>query len=351
MRSTFASLLCVLCLLAVLPGLARALSLGEPIGQAVIGQPLKLRIPLRGADAAGLGKDCVRLAPDDGEAADDSLKSASLLVGNQTVTIETRQAVSQPLLGFRLHVECGRDLSRHYQLFPMPPGREPPLPSPVQMPTPPSPPPAPSDPRDYTVTMPTTLRLISRQQYPQDSKARYGFIRRVFKANPGVFSGFDAAFDQPLSPGVRLRMPTEPPVRVGESAPPAPSAPPPKAAAAAKSPGQGRLVIGAGTPAMQPLAEIEADISRLSGVMNEQILVQISMVERLRLLEQELVRTREATAQQQALNQRLEADVRELRAEQQRNSSIQLVLAILLGGFAGSALLHWRAQRSTSLAG
>jgi hypothetical protein len=49
--------------MALFPLAANALGLGEVIGQAVMGQPLAVRIALTGDDAATLAAHCVSLHP------------------------------------------------------------------------------------------------------------------------------------------------------------------------------------------------------------------------------------------------------------------------------------------------
>lgn len=68
------------------------------------------------------------------------------------------------------------------------------------------------------------------------------------------------------------------------------------------------------------------------------------MAERLARMEAEVEQTKRAFAAQQAANQRLEAELRELREEQRRSSYIQLVMAILLGAAGVAAFLLWRSQ-------
>jgi outer membrane protein TolC len=55
---------------------------------------------------------------------------------------------------------------------------------------------------------PTTLRLVSRKYFPESGTIRARFIRRVAAANPEIFANAQAAFDQQLAAGQRLKIPT-----------------------------------------------------------------------------------------------------------------------------------------------
>jgi hypothetical protein len=361
-----------------LPGAALALGLGEPSGHMVIGQPMSVRIPLQGLAAGKLETHCVKLMPTPGEISDASLATALVRVEGAAVAIGTRSALTQPILSFRLKIECGFQLMRDYQILPLPPQLEAaPSQVVVKVPTvaalaPAAAPAAKLAPvpaakgsaTDVTIATPTTLRLMSRQRHPGDARARVNFIRRVAAANPEVFDDIAAAYDQSLPAGQTLRLPDNLPRQGPPPAPPPkptvkPAVKPPPAAAAAAGtqaantatpktrPAESgeRLIIGAQGAPTPSVAEIEADLDRLVGIMNDHVQVQIAMVERIKKLEEDVARSKEAFAVQQAAAQRLEAEIRQLREEQQRGSIIQLVLAVLLGGFAGSALLRWRAQR------
>lgn len=87
-------------------------------------------------------------------------------------------------------------------------------------------------------------------------------------------------------------------------------------------------------------------MDRLIDVMNEQMKVQISMAERLQRLESEIETAKRNVMLQQTVNRKLEDDIRQLRDSQTQASYIQLVLAILLGGFAGAAVLLWKGKQS-----
>jgi hypothetical protein len=122
-----------------------------------------------------------------------------------------------------------------------------------------------------------------------------------------------------------------------EKAPPRPKLP-------EVSRGKGRLVIGTEAPATRNVAELESDIERLASLMNDQVLVQIDMAQRLKAMEADVELVKRAFVEQQATNRRLEEQLRELREEQRRASYIQIVLMILLSGFAVAVVLMWRGR-------
>ncbi len=345
--------------LALLPLAANALGLGEVIGQAVMGQPLAVRIALTGDDAATLAAHCVSLHPSLSNPGEESrLTGAAVTLlargAAPVLLISTRSPVTQPVLSFSIRIDCGPRLMRDYQLLPAPP-------APVIATEPPVLRAERAEPLDappgniVTITAETTLRLMSRKRYPQDSKARVAFIRRVVAVNRDIFPAGDAAFDQRLAAGTQLRLPDGLPVaRTTEELAREVRIARPAASASVELPvqrgGKGRLVIGGGGTAagmpQQSAAETNELVNRLMDMMQDQVLVQTALVERLKIVEKEVAEAKLAAVAQRSTNQHLETELQRLRDDSSRNSTIQLVLAILLGGFAGGAFLRWREQRS-----
>jgi outer membrane protein len=66
-----------------------------------------------------------------------------------------------------------------------------------------------------TIDKPTSLRLISRQRYPNSGAVREQFIQMVAAANPSRFPDVQAAFDAPLKQGEQLVLPAGLPARAG----------------------------------------------------------------------------------------------------------------------------------------
>ncbi|MBI5899742.1 MAG: hypothetical protein HZB40_10995 [Rhodocyclales bacterium] len=322
---------------------AGAASLGEASGRVVLGQPLSLRIPVIGLEAASLAANCIVVQAAPGTATDAGLTSAVARFEHGAVILTSRFPIAQPILSFQIRLDCGLDTTREYHLLPeLPRIADESTPQPV----PALPLVAPETPRGaqaadsrQTVAQTTTLRLMSRQRYPGNPRARVDFIRRVGAANPGVFASIEAAYDQPLPPGVELHIPPAP-----ARTEPAPARSRPRD----DSRGKGRLVIGTDIPATKKLAELESDLERLVGIMNEQVQVQIAMTQRLKAMEADIELAKQAFIEQQATNRRLEEQLRELREEQRRASYIQIVLMILLSGFAVAAVLMWRGRAKAS---
>lgn len=357
----------LLLLSCALPGATFALTLGEPVGQAVIGRPLAISVRLSGADASRVSADCARILPGAFESSDAGLKSAVVRIENGSAIITTWRAVYDPVLSFRLRIECGFQFEREYILLPSPPASvvpatvstqpqllapaEPVVPATVTMETPlvfgaiSTPPAQPHAGSDYVIPEQTTLRLMSRKRYPHDSRARVKFIHRVAAANPEKFDEVQAAFDKPLAAGEQLRLPSNLPHQRTTAAPPSPK-PVVKLATRERvaSGGKGRLIIGSDVPSDKTVTELRSDIDRLVKAMSDQVETQDSMTQRFKVLTEEIAQAKQAMSLLNSVNQRLESDVRELRDQERRNSYIQLVLAILLGGFAVASLMLWRGR-------
>lgn len=328
-----------------------ALGLGEVRGNTQIGQPLSIQIPLLGSESRRVEANCVSLLPLAAEGGvERALVSSRVSVvssnASNSLLIASSERLSQPVISFQIRIGCGFQLTRDYLLLPEPPGS---VISPAPAPAPlPIVAPAAADAGDaQLIERPTTLRLLSRQRYPGDSSARVRFIHRVAKANPELFPDVDEAFDQSLAAGTHLRLPHNLAPATSRTAPPAPPKLSLPRAASAPGKGGGRLIIGASDSLPAPTAaEIEASMDRLIDVMNEQMKVQISMAERLKRLESEIETAKRNVMLQQTINRKLEDDIRQLRDGQTQASYIQLVLAILLGGFAGAAALRWKGKQS-----
>jgi hypothetical protein len=340
--------------LAIVPSIAFALSLGEASGRVILGQPLAVRVPLDGADFPSLRADCIKLLAVPGDMSENRITSGLLKLDGRNLVISSPLAVSQPLMSFRIRIDCGWNLTKDFQLLPEPPGASAAPPAAIQatvsapaLPIREPPHPLPSGP-NLGINEPTTLRMMSRQRYPLDSAARVAFIRRVAAANPDIFPSINGAYDQPLPAGIQLRMPPAPQPRAASGEPPAPRATPkPRESARSTASAKGRLIIGPEALPSRSNDALAADLDRLVEVANAQIQIQISMAERLAKMEADVEQTKRAFAAQQTTNQRLEAELRELRDEQRRSSYIQLVMAILLGGAGVAAFLLWRGQLRT----
>lgn len=294
--------------------------------------------------------------------------------------LSTSLGLTQPVLQFRVRVGCGSSFERSYVVLSEPPE----TPVAVSLPrvdtalreevdTPPVLPkgmpsaglPSTSGQPGIVLASSTSLRMLSRQRYPGDSRARVRFIRQLAAANPELFASEEAAFDQRLAAGTRLLMPPGLPVlpRAGSVAARAPGSGATRSAPAAPlavgkpgkatGAGRGRLIVGSAGLSAAPgpsTAELNESIDRLVEVMNQQVLVQIAMTERVKAVEAELAELKRQVAAERVRTAKLEADLKAEREAVERSGTIQLLLAILLGGLAGAWTLSWISRRKESAA-
>jgi hypothetical protein len=205
------------------------------------------------------------------------------------------------------------------------------------------------------------LRLISRHRFPSNARARVRFIERIAAANPQRFPDVKSAYDAPLLaqealalPGKAMPAVSAPIVDTAELA--VKSERPAAKKPAAASPGvvespsrQGRLIIGVDALPRRTLLELQSDLDRLVEINNDQVLVQISLLERIKQLEQSLGEVKKFQAEQQAENQRLKEEIRGIK-EESRDGFILLGIALLTMGAIIGLLLHRLHVRSRQLA-
>lgn len=349
---------------------ALALGLGDIQGRAVIGRPLSMTIPILGTRFDARQDACATLLPDGDE---ENHASIRIRLDGADLQLSTTRALNQPILQFRIRLGCSDSVERSFVVLADPPGSDVPAtpaatPTPVaENVTPPSvaeiAPPVPGTSK-LVLASSTSLRMLSRQRYPADSRTRVSFIRRLAAANPALFASPDDAFDQVLPAGTSLAVPAgvPEPHTFGRTASAAavgrrtdfvaPRQAPAVAAAAPSRPasgaGRGRLIIGAGglSAASAPTAaELNESIDRLTEVLNQQVMVQIAATHRLKAVEAELAELKSQASAERRRVAQLESDLKTVRETAERSGAIQLVLAILLGGAAGAAGLNWVARR------
>ncbi|MDO8789789.1 MAG: hypothetical protein Q7J42_17070 [Sulfuritalea sp.] len=354
-----------------------ALGLGEVEGRAVIGQRLNIAIPILGDLDNAVQTGCAAVLPGSD---DDGRDRISIRVEGDRMHLSTSLGLTQPVLQFRVRVGCGSSFERSYVVLSEPPE----TPVAVSLPrvdtalreevdTPPVLPkgmpsaglPSTSGQPGIVLASSTSLRMLSRQRYPGDSRARVRFIRQLAAANPELFASEEAAFDQRLAAGTRLLMPPGLPVlpRAGSVAARAPGSGATRSAPAAPlavgkpgkatGAGRGRLIVGSAGLSAAPgpsTAELNESIDRLVEVMNQQVLVQIAMTERVKAVEAELAELKRQVAAERVRTAKLEADLKAEREAVERSGTIQLLLAILLGGLAGAWTLSWISRRKESAA-
>lgn len=352
-----------------------ALGLGEIEGRAIIGSPLHVTIPILGFQGdAGLAA-CASLLP---EGDDEEYGGIRIKVEGSRIHLSTARALTQPILQFRIRLGCSSAYERSFVVLPSPAqGAETTSSSSTALPAP-----ShnnlfstlrqigPTSPRQRSIVLmsSTSLRMLARQRYPGDADARVDFIRRVAQANPDLFSIEDAAFDQRLALGTRLLMPESLPIpphldsdstrTVADSRarPPRhkmPGSPPTAKMKHEFGTARGRLIVGAAglSAADEPnAAKLSESVNRLIGMMNEQILVQITMIKRIETAEGELAELKRQARTDKVRTAQLESEVRAVREVADRNGAVQLLLAILLGGVVGAWALSWGLRRKAEAA-
>lgn len=351
-------------------GSALALGLGEIEGRAVIGRPMQLALPLLGS-ADELRQDtCASLLPGGDMEGRENIR---IKVERDRIHLTTERALTQPIIQFRIRLGCSASLERSFTVLADPPQSTDALPVAAtaqqvgaQVVTPPALPrttPAASGERSIVLMSATTLRFLSRQRYPGNSRLRVSFIRKLAAANPDLFASEAAAFDQRLPAGTRLLLSAELPAPRQHGAATSGAKPGSHAAALPRaslvpsagghqaSPmgaARGRLIVGAaglsnkGGPST---AELNESVDRLVEVMNQQVLVQMALTERIKAAEAEISELKRQTQAEKLRTAQLALELKAAREQVERGDSMQLLLSILLAGMAGAWLLNWKARR------
>ncbi|OHC70930.1 MAG: hypothetical protein A3H93_19360 [Rhodocyclales bacterium RIFCSPLOWO2_02_FULL_63_24] len=350
-------------------GSAFALGLGEAEGRAVIGLPLQLTIPILGSQGDPAQTACASLQA---EGDDEGQGNIRIKVEGDRLHLSTARALNLPILQFRIRLGCSSPFERSFVILAEPaPSAVPVLPVRAEAPAtvngeaPSAAPKAVAETavqRSIVLMSSTSLRMLSRQRYPGDSSIRVNFIRRVAAANPDLFASEEVAFDQRLAAGTRLLLPPGLPApqkldsaatqagggsrsatRRETSAPSVGSKPKPESGR-----GRGRLIIGAAglAAAKGPsTAELNESIDRLIEVMNQQIMVQIAMTERIKSVEADLAELKRQVVAERQRTAQLESELKTVRESVERKDTIQLLLLILLAGMAGAGMLSWISRR------
>ncbi len=144
---------------------AFAFGFGSPQVQSTLGEPLRLRIPVRAESDVELTPQCLRLVND----ADDPLPTISALSGTQVriegraadraLEIESRYPVNEPLVHLIIEAGCAEPVRREFTLLLDPPQTSPrnPAPSAAAVRVAPVPPPP-----DLSLGMPRVFAQVGR---------------------------------------------------------------------------------------------------------------------------------------------------------------------------------------------
>ncbi len=343
-----------------------ALGLGEIEGRAIVGRALQVQIPILGFQGDKELVACVSLTP---ESDDEDTRGIRMKVEGDRIYLSTVRMLTQPIIQFRIRLGCSYAIERSFMVLPLLAQHTDSVPTPKTRalesghnPQPATLPPAvpkTSGQRSIVLMSNTSLRMLSRQRYPSDADARVRFIRSVAAANADLFGSEDVAFDQRLALGTRLVIPQDLPIpqpsgRASTSTVAGSTERPlrhntPEASVTVKAKQalgvrSGRLIVGAeGLPAAggPNVAELSKFVDQLIEMMNEQVLLQITMVKRIESAETELADLKRQLRAEKARATQTESEVRALREAAERRGVIELVLAVLLGGVAGAWLLSW----------
>jgi hypothetical protein len=364
----------------------QAIGLGQPVSNPVVGQPLKLEIPLlleqgEAAPAAA----CVRLAQSE-QGSDPQFfprnARVTVLSGSRPhVRIVSSEAVTEPMLEFRLMLGCDTIIARDFLLLA---DRSDALPA--SAPTPPatkrarsdisvetapaSPrrsillPPAPIEGQRLLLPTATSLNLIARQLFPDNRERRDEYRRQIAKANPTLFSRATHVGAVHLPAGTSLLMPTAATMPADEL-PVAPqtrratglvkvAAVPDAPAIAAATPRAAKpdhLVVGvAGAPEIRsPLAmtprQISGAIERIERMVEDQGRTEVQLVGGLDTVNAAFVEMKDFLQvldtdqrQLQRAHKALERRVADL-PEPKSIGTLELLALILAAGGVGAALI------------
>lgn len=363
--------------MAAVPVAGYAVGLGAVAGDPVLGEALRLEVPLTGSGEKPVDDSCIEVHRSAGGVSDEYYpRDLSIRLeqsgGNRRLLLTTRSVIRQPVVEFRILVTCGYNVARDYLLLASPRSvtvaAEPPKAAPGPAPSAPAPAadagsfPDGMGAKPFVVDKEMTLADIARLHFPGPLR-RERFIRWVVEANPRQFAGAADPRSLRLASGTRLWIPDGvPPRRPADNAPArnTPSAPPPKAAAvpteaprrepehpAEKGKRKDRLVIGGGLPA-RSLKETAEMVDRLTAMLEQQVAAETAAQEKIHELETALAELSKTVTAQDAVAKQREAKLRaeweaerRVRAEQEQRNWWQLPVAILAGGLLGAGLLHW----------
>lgn len=320
-------------------GRVSAIGLGSASAEAVLGQPLRVEIPLLGVTGERPAAACFQVRPP--QVATEpgyALRAARVeVVGERAgarLVVSTAAPLREPVVEFGIAVACGFDLTRDYLLLSSPPERLPPAaaaaPATVSPPVTAAPPQRPAAPAAAAgtrlrVAADTTLVELARRHYPLQPKAREKYIRMMREANPELVDGVVPADVQlAVPPGLPLRRESRYRPRA-EAAKPA-----------------ARDVLRLGVAPERSPAELLAEAERLAGVLLQQQRMENELVDNLARLEKAFTDLKQHYVSVEERMARIEA---ERAAEKAATKSgpvglLELLLAVLAGGALGGLGLH-----------
>lgn len=320
-------------------GHALAIGLGNASGEAVLGQPLRVEIPLLGVAGERPAAECFRVRPPQTATEPGyALKSARVAVVGEResarLVVSTAVPVREPVVEFGIAVACGFDLTRDYLLLSSPPAR---VPAVVAPPVPISPPVAaaavqpkapPGAGTPLRIAADTTLVELARRNYPLQPKAREKYVRMMRDANP------EFAVGDVVPAGAQLTVPAGLPLRRE-------SRHRPRAKAAGPlEPARDVLRLGV-APERSP-AELLAEAERLAAVLLQQQRMENELVDNLTRLEKafEDLKRHYVSVEERMVRIEAERVAEKAAAKSDSVGLLELLLAVLAGGALGGVGLH-----------
>lgn len=386
------------------PLLSLALEIGNAPSVPVLGQPLHLEIPLGvPSGTSPPTSSCVRLKP----RSDD--KESDFFPGGMRATIETGQngatalvisssnAITTPVVGFRVHIGCDGGVARDFILLSSPPreivaakqSTETPKTaqaSPIAVQTAQEAPARDAvEITELRVSENTTLNKLARELYPSSRDTRDEYRRLMAQANPGLFAGAHRVGSVPIPAGTVLKIPPglpkgenetagkvavaeaavkmpvavesaakekEPEAKPAKHPPRAPLAPrPDETAVNLREKKTDRLVIGGGRKEGQASSlsqqEIKQSLERLEQMVGERSHNDLVMSETLKSMATSFSEVKnylqsvdERVRRAEAEQVKAQAELQQLR-QRLRNSFglVELLAAVVGGGAMGAALM------------
>ncbi|MBU0753419.1 MAG: hypothetical protein KJ787_14120 [Gammaproteobacteria bacterium] len=374
-------------------GQALAIGLGAADGQAILGQPLRIRVALIGATDGPLDASCFRLrAPQAPTDADYILRDGLLRVesvqGRTHLIVASPRSWRQPVVEFRILASCGgAEVARDYVLLaslPPPPQAEaretrqarvgavaaaPSAQSSQSAQSSNSALPAAAAASGETLVLAgdSNLNALARDRYPHQRETRDEYRRLMAASNPDLFGNKGPVGSVPLPAGTVLNIPPDLPKpdaskpaateladkSAAQLPPKAPAAPDGTAQATRKVPD--RLVIGGGSAAaFKPMSprELAAAVDRLERMVEDQGRIHLGMSDSLKNVEiafgdirgnllaidarmnaLEIERIKAETAQAQAMAR--------LAEQSARFGLLEMLALVLASGAMGAGLIHY----------
>src|SRR3990167_2597967 len=115
--------------LALASGTSHGMGFGRPVSRAILGEPLRVSVPLRLEAGETLDADCVKVEVHYGESKLSSTQVQVSLVGansrEATVQVRTTTPITEPIAAYELTAGCQAKINRQFVALADPPGMTP----------------------------------------------------------------------------------------------------------------------------------------------------------------------------------------------------------------------------------